>query len=463
VPVAGALLVATAVSVLLRTGGLHAGFWIDEGIAVGIASHDLGDIPALLRQDGSPPLYYLLLHEWLALFGSSEAAARSLSLVFAAIAVPVSWSAAAAIAGRRAGTVAAALAAGCPLFSYYAQEARMYTLVALLSLVATAAFVRGHRATLAGALVLLLYTHTWGVFLLAAMTVAWVVQGRNARDGAVVAAAVALLYAPWLPSLAFQVLHTGAPWSTSPSVLVLAACALPAVIARRARSDTVRLLALVTTVVVGLAWLASQVEPAWSARYLAVVYGPAALALACAAARARPWVAGTIAVAALGLLAVPLPVKSNVRAVAVSAGIGLRPGDLVISTQPEQVPVLERYLPPGVDYLTPLGPPPDPTVMDWRDALRRLRAPTRLRLYPGRRVVLITPVLRARSPWARAVRRRTNQWRAALHHDPRLRRLGATSRPDPGRFRSTVRAEIFQARENEGRPSNRPPLLRSLR
>jgi hypothetical protein len=39
VPVAGALLVASAFSVLFRTGDLDAGLWIDEGIAVGIASH----------------------------------------------------------------------------------------------------------------------------------------------------------------------------------------------------------------------------------------------------------------------------------------------------------------------------------------------------------------------------------------------------------------------------------------
>jgi hypothetical protein len=49
VPVAGALLLAIAVSVLCRTGDLDAGLWIDEGIAVGIASHPLADIPALPR------------------------------------------------------------------------------------------------------------------------------------------------------------------------------------------------------------------------------------------------------------------------------------------------------------------------------------------------------------------------------------------------------------------------------
>ena len=36
----------------------------------------------------------------------------------------------------------------------------------------------------------------------------------------------------------------------------------------------------------------------------------------------------------------------------------LRPGDLVVCAQPEQVPVLSRYLPPGLRYLTPLGRSP---------------------------------------------------------------------------------------------------------
>jgi mannosyltransferase len=169
-----------------------------------------------------------------------------------------------------------------------------------------------------------------------------------------------------------------------------------------------------------------------------VLYGPVVLAIA----RRPAWVVPV----AVGLLLVPLPAKSNARAVAVSVGIGLRPGDVVISTQPEQVPVLERYLPAGLVYVTPLGSPADPSVMDWRSALTRLRtgpAP-RIDLRPWRRIVLVTPVdVRSRAPWGREVRRRTREWRAALQADPRLCRLGATSRPDARRFRSTVRAEIF--------------------
>ena len=196
-----------------------------------------------------------------------------------------------------------------------------------------------------------------------------------------------------------------------------------------------------------LAWLASQLTPAWSPRYLLVLFGPVLLALA---ARRRAWI-GIAALAAAAALTGAPAAKSRAVAVAVSVAQSVRPGDLVVCTQPEQVPVLHRYLPAGVTYLTPLGTPADPSFTDWRDALPRLRAARaervllpRLRALPaGRRVVLVVPVARRpRSAWARAVRRRTRDWRAALRAE--LRPLGGTSRPDPEAWRSAVRADIFE-------------------
>ena len=54
-----------------------------------------------------------------------------------------------------------------------------------------------------------------------------------------------------------------------------------------------------------------------------------------------------LALIAIALAFTPPASKSNARAVAARATPDLRPGDLVVSTQPEQVPVLYRYLPPG--------------------------------------------------------------------------------------------------------------------
>src|SRR5581483_9967265 len=80
---AGGLLVfLMAISAFIRTRYIGGQFWMDEAITTGIAQHHLSAIPGILRHDGSPPLFYLLLHFWIQIFGSSEAATRSLPLVF---------------------------------------------------------------------------------------------------------------------------------------------------------------------------------------------------------------------------------------------------------------------------------------------------------------------------------------------------------------------------------------------
>lgn len=102
---------------LLRSGQLSCHYWADEGISVGISSHPLSQLPSLLRQDGAPPLYYVLLHFWMLLWGRSEVATHAPSLVFALVAVPVSYWAGASLSGRRVGAYCAVLTAGLPFRS----------------------------------------------------------------------------------------------------------------------------------------------------------------------------------------------------------------------------------------------------------------------------------------------------------------------------------------------------------
>jgi hypothetical protein len=478
-----ALALLMAASLLLRTGALSTGYWIDEGIAVGIASHPLSDIPRILGQDGNPPLYYLLLHVWMLASGDGEAATRALSLLFALLAIPASFWAGSRIFDRRAGFVAAAGAAGAPFLTYYAQETRMYSLVVLLSILASAsfalAFVRGERrhvVWLGVWLALLLYTHTWGLFLSAAMGVAWVVMWRRGwvegGDGARLAVVLAALYAPWLPSVLSQAAHTAAPWAERPSPLLLLGVpgglfgylSLPLLIVavffalrRRPPVDrAVRVLAGVAVITVSLAWVCSQIQPAWATRYLAVVLGPVLLALASVVSRGARWTGlALIGVAAVWLMSGPPPNKSNVRTVSTSVAPQVRAGDLVVATQPEQVPSLYRYLPEGLVYRTPIGLVLDPRQTDWRNGLERMRAgkaerellPAVARLDRGRRVLIITPEPGARvsqSKWARAVRVRTREWSAALASSPRLRKVGGVSTiPLP---KNTVTAELYEVR-----------------
>ena len=294
------------------------------------------------------------------------------------------------------------------------------------------------------------------------MALAWLALWRAGRvpgAGAWVFAAVALAYAPWVPTLLAQVAHTGAPWSERPTPLWLAAVPVLLLGIVAAADPAAKALVAVAAVALGCAFAASQLHPAWATRYLAIVLGPLLLAVAWTVSRSTRWAPVALAgIAASAVLAGSPPAKSNARPLSAAMAPRVEPGDLVVSTQPEQVPVLARYLPGGLSYLTPLGRVTDPRQTDWRDALPRLRAARVADLLRavhalprGRRVLLVAPVPgRSGAPWARAVRARTREWRAALRSDPRVRPvalLGAGPRPRP---HSALRAELFVVRLGRG-------------
>src|SRR3954454_17573655 len=209
--------VLVAISLLLRTTELGIGFWIDEGLSVGIADRPLSDIPLAMREDASPPLYYMLLHFWLDIAGRSEAGVRGLSLLFALLAVPAAFWAGRQIWGtQRAAWFAAVLMAFNPFLVQYAQEARMYSLVALLAIPATTCFIRAYaletenrRPWIAGfavSVAVALYTHNWPIFFTISAAVAWVLLWALAprerrrtlfRDALLGFGGLLVLYLPW--------------------------------------------------------------------------------------------------------------------------------------------------------------------------------------------------------------------------------------------------------------------------
>src|SRR2546423_3661545 len=131
------LIVLMAISAYVRTRYLSAPvgqFWEDEAITTGIASHSLSAIPGILRHDGAPPLFYLILHVWISVFGASESATHALSLLFGLLCIPVGMWAGWSLFGRRAGLYLAVLCAISTFLTAYAQETRMYELMALLGL-----------------------------------------------------------------------------------------------------------------------------------------------------------------------------------------------------------------------------------------------------------------------------------------------------------------------------------------
>jgi mannosyltransferase len=508
VPLGLGLLVV--VSLLLRTRELNVGYWIDEGLSVGIADRPLTDIPGVLKVDGSPPLYYMLLHVWINLIDAGEQTTHVFSLLFALACVPVAWWSGHVLVGPRTAWIAAVLAALNPWLTQYAQETRMYSLAALLTWIACTCFLRayalpGWRATVpvatsrgwlvgfAVSLAALLYTHNWGLFLAAACGVTWLgllwlAEGPDRRallrDGLWGFGGTLLLYAPWLPTLLFQAAHTGAPWSRRPTIgalgatfantlgyiaqvaLLLAAGAGVMALLGRRHGRRLEPEARLTAALIALgaltlifAWLSAQLSPAWAVRYLAVAVPPLVLLCAVGLAHAgRLGLVGLVVVVVLWATDGAPAEKSNVRAVAESVGPSLAPGDLVIATQPETIPVLHHYLPEGLRYATLWGPVDDTGVTDWRDGVKHLErssvdhdlAPLLDRMKPGQRLLLVTPIFydqgRWQAPWTSLVRARSFEWADALLADRRFEIAAiaptAFTPPRPNPVRATLLVKV---------------------
>lgn len=217
--------------------------WSDEGNSVALARADLGQIASRTALDIHPPLYYWLLHGWMRIFGENEVGVRSLSAVAAVLLVAVVYRLGTQLFDRRVALLAAFVAAVSPFQVYYAQEARMYALLALwgaLTVWATAGLmgigegIRGRQGSGPGRCVALysalyvlaatlgLYTHYAFPLILAATNLAvlvWLLRGR--REGRVARRLAGwlilqlvplVLYLPWLP-VAWRQLTT---WPTPP-------------------------------------------------------------------------------------------------------------------------------------------------------------------------------------------------------------------------------------------------------
>ncbi len=177
IPQLALLVFLSCLAFLLYTFRLdYQSLWYDEGFSVYLARMGLGEITSRTAHDIHPPFYYYLLHFWVLVFGSTEFSLRFLSAIFGVLTVPLMWAVGKRLLGENGGLLSAALVTVSPLFLWYSQEARMYTLVTFLCLLSTYLLLRivggrGGRALLWAAYVVTnvvaVYTHFYAFFVLA--------------------------------------------------------------------------------------------------------------------------------------------------------------------------------------------------------------------------------------------------------------------------------------------------------
>ncbi|HEV2760599.1 MAG TPA: glycosyltransferase family 39 protein [Acidimicrobiales bacterium] len=411
------------VAVVVRFVTVSA-LWLDEAQTVNIARLPLGDLAEGLRHDGAPPLFYVLLHGWMRIFGDGDLSVRFLPGLFGVAALPLAWIAGRRLGGRTVAWSAVILLAASPFAVRYATEARMYSMLVVLVLVGYLAVMElleqpgSRRAAIGVGLVTgsLLLTHYWALYLLFVTGVTLVVLARRApsptregaRRGLVAMAVGSLAFVPWVPSFLYQLTHTGAPWGApgrlrsmvdtvfhfsggywDPGLLVgmvtyaLIALAIfgRAVDGRRIEIDLRsrpggRHLAVVGFGTLAVAVLATVIaRSAFAVRYASVMFPMIILLAALGTARLldrRVRHAVLAGVVVCGLWATAPNVfgdRTSAARVAAALEKGVQPGDVVAYCPDQLGPSVSRLLPDdglGAQHLTfPRATPPQ--LVDWVD------------------------------------------------------------------------------------------------
>ncbi len=118
------------------------GMWLDETFSVWIANQSIADmLHWIAKIDQHPPLYYLLLHYWIAYYGDTPYYARLLSALFGTLTIPIIFLIGNRISNAVVGLAAAVFLALSLFNVYFAQEARMYTFLTFNAAVSIYALV----------------------------------------------------------------------------------------------------------------------------------------------------------------------------------------------------------------------------------------------------------------------------------------------------------------------------------
>lgn len=370
--------------------------WRDEVDSLLFATRPLAQALAMFTRPGeNGPLYFFLLRPWLALAGHTEYAMRFPSAVAGVLALPLIFVWGRRLFGAKIGLLATLLLAVNPYHVWYSQEAKMYSLLVVLVMLALWAFVWALEKGGLGRWLLWLaltsisfYIHVLAVLVIPLQMLWFILQPQWRRRWRAYGLALAVLILPYVPLVWWQwklfnnpTFRTGHPfvplanmlqilfmaqiqgiplqggvWVYAPIFFLLLAAAFLPGGARRAKW----LLACWWLFPPLALYLITLRTPLFSERYLIWIMPALLLGLALGAwnvARQQRWLAVVAVLAVLGLQVMVgwqqshQPIKSDFRAAAAYVQQRRQTDDLLIFLIPYIRPTYQYYDPGPYHWL----------------------------------------------------------------------------------------------------------------
>ncbi len=222
-----AICLLTIVGLWLRLPGLNLGLWRDEASTYfDLLPTSWGEIVRRVAySELNPPAFFLMMAQWKSWFGAGEVALKIPALICGLLTIPVVYLLGCELGSIEIGFVAATIATLDREAIYHAQEARPYTMAALLSCTTVLLYCKSlqpqhQRQALCGLVscaALLLYVQYTGLLLVGSLVgiSGYLAIGRQPqvtiKPLVLAFAAIFSLFLLWLP-IFLQHLSIGSPW-----------------------------------------------------------------------------------------------------------------------------------------------------------------------------------------------------------------------------------------------------------
>lgn len=163
-------------------------YWVDEIYTLQVGLQGINQILTSHRLD-QPPAYYLPFHYWLQIFGTAEIYARAFSVLASFGSIILLYFIGRELFSKEIGLLSALFMGVSNYQLFYAQEVRFYaffeftTLLSYLFLILALKYKKiSYFISYVMASILMLYSHTYGVFILAAQNLFYFLQIKRYRN-----------------------------------------------------------------------------------------------------------------------------------------------------------------------------------------------------------------------------------------------------------------------------------------